>query len=969
MKSHLKVFVVILLGCILMAAAACAHESTVPDVYTTGWRNAYAAGEKIGIRLNMNDSELDADIYCAIYRKNGNEWTAVGEPSVLFDCTAGTRPEYLPGSDSLNAGRYCFTVSWAEEAPIDEDVSHVEDFIVAADQLPVPEVTITAGGTGRDAQVTVKADDNAGYVYFQFEDGFADFGGAGFLDFLRPSGGWGEGVTKTIQGYAMTEPGTYTASATAYEFMPGSGEAIPAYADSETVISEFTLEEPGLEMPYFWLGYEFEPGYAYSDSIPNADAVHVYGSVISPDGEYLDEEGYYVWNTSTEPGSVMIEVPEDIPVPACYDISITARINGQWAVAETRRSYVRVPLPAPVIQIPESVTAGEELIAYVSQMDNVYQYDISVETYADGQFSRTCVPNKNGSVVLAPTGLDAGEYEIWVYAESGSGFYSSNSKRYTLSVTGSRPAVEPVITVPTDGVEAGNTIWITVEAEGLEAVMEGSSLYAVDNGKVHMPTYVYYYDDDNTHEIFARINGRWAGPFTAYVQKTDPSGFDEHLDVTWAATSINRGDSLPFTVTLWDEAEYYSYSVSYIISEDEDDTEREQIVYELEFQPDAQGNWTIPGCYFTKPGKWDVGINAYNSGEYCKTAQAYITVSAPANPPAAPAVRQITENPQMNGDVSFEITTGGAEKVCIVLKEEWSENYVFSNPIYVNTNGQDPYVYTFNKRDYDSWDWADTYFLMASVCNNNAWSEYSSSLSFTMAYDSDVEFPRGEGTREVWINEENLKPGDPVILHWVQADGAERYLVSVEGRPELTRDLPATITSCTFDTTGWQPGSYEFRVKAYAVGKRSDQSSTWLQLRNNAWKPTLSTAKNVYRTGETVRIEIGSSGGDMITITVNGKNDYTRIRRESSGSQTVILPLSTAGRYVITAEACTSDEEIDSTISNSLTVNVADLIFPADLETIESEAFSNVKNVVVYVPSDATIAEDAFDATVTILTD
>ena len=100
--------------------------------------------------------------------------------------------------------------------------------------------------------------------------------------------------------------------------------------------------------------------------------------------------------------------------------------------------------------------------------------------------------------------------------------------------------------------------------------------------------------------------------------------------------------------------------------------ELEQIVYEEVFKPDSAGKGTIPAQYFTKAGKWAVGVNAYSGNGWTRYAGGYVTVEENSDRPEAPHIEMLTENPRMNEPVLFRIETKGAEKVCARLLQTMS---------------------------------------------------------------------------------------------------------------------------------------------------------------------------------------------------------------------------------------------------------------------------------------------------------
>ena len=113
--------------------------------------------------------------------------------------------------------------------------------------------------------------------------------------------------------------------------------------------------------------------------------------------------------------------------------------------------------------------------------------------------------------------------------------------------------------------------------------------------------------------------------------------------------------------------------------------------------------------------------------------------------------------------------------------------------------------------------------------------------------------------------------------------------------------------------------------------------------------------------------------GDYLNVFVDGEY-YGVAKRDDSGQQTISLNLKNAGIHTVQVQTSKyiNNEEV-SPMSDPAAITVrsekeADLILPATLTKIESEAFAGVKNVNISISSTVQeIDADAFDKSVTLL--
>ena len=614
------------------------------------------------------------------------------------------------------------------------------------------------------------------------------------------------------------------------------------------------------------------------------------------------------------------------------------------------------PLDAPVAHFPDSIEAGEPLTVSIDPIDEYSNVKICWNENGEDCY---CY-RSSGEWEICPFGLDPGEYTFSLQTNNHFGGHSE-WVYYSLTVTGERPAV-PQLIIPEGEWSDRDTVWVTLLGSGLKGAQttcrydEDSGFFVADEQGVQVPISVWY---SESTKIYAKINNRWAGPLIANIL---PAQGSASLDV-FAPSSTRIGEDLSFTTQLWKSADYYTFSLSFI--DDEDYTEEVFEMYEEVFKPDADGHGVIPGQYFTKAGRWSVGISAYRDSDGFYRYGAFIINVLPVdNRPAPPSVTMITQHPLLYADAEFSIDTRGASRLSVLIKAQYGSR---CSQKVIDVNG-DTYTYTYNAKEFTAHE-VTAFYLLASVCKDGVWSDYSEPLFFQFEYDGQLEMNMYHNT--VSIQPQTVLRGDPITVSWEPVDGAEWYSLYFYGQSEW---ITTTEEQIIVDTS-LLPAEHTYCwVYPYAVGKRQGNCGfADCRILNASWKPVLSLNLNSVFPETSVPLTIAAAGGDLLDLYVNS-NLYGTVKRDDSGSQQVNLFFSEPGLYTITAEAYDT-EYVRSVISEPVTIVVRDpnapqaaFILPASLVRIEDGAFAGVRDITVQL-SDIVeyVAPTAFDPSVTII--
>ena len=280
----------------------------------------------------------------------------------------------------------------------------------------------------------------------------------------------------------------------------------------------------------------------------------------------------------------------------------------------------------------------------------------------------------------------------------------------------------------------------------------------------------------------------------------------------------------------------------------------------------------------------------------------------------------------------------------------------------------DTYTYTYNAMNFTAHE-VTAFYLLASVCKDGVWSDYSDPLYFEFEYDGALDIDMYHNT--VTIEPKTVQLGDPITVSWEHVDGAEWYSLYFYGQSEW---IFTTEEQLTIDTAQLPAEHTYCWVTPYAVGKRKGSCGfAECRILNPIWKPVISSESNNALPETFVPITITATGGELVDLYVNN-NLYGTVKRDASGSQQVCLFFPEPGIYTITAEAYNT-EYVRSVTSEPFTVVVCDpnapqavFVLPADLVRIEDGAFEGIRDITVQLSDKVEyVSPTAFDSSVTIV--
>ena len=675
----------------------------------------------------------------------------------------------------------------------------------------------------------------------------------------------------------------------------------------------------------------------------------------------------------------------------CFALSEATVTLTPMPVTPTPEPVVITATPAPterleelIVVCPETLRAGEALTIEIREVPNAERYQFILFRNTGDLY---CYYSEPGAVTPVPFGLNEGHYVIRVSAQA-SGYIESSVILF-VDVTGERPA-SPAVTVPEGHWNSYDTVYVTLTGtDGLEGAKtlwgtQVSEMYLPEGQSIQVPVRLGYLDASDTR-IYARIDGCWTNSIPVDIQVQEQDDFSQHLDVH-LPESITMGDDLNFTMELWEDADYYTYSFSYQGAGNYetpfdpyeagfdpyetgfDPYETAFEAYEIVVNSSGLGTGTIPGYYFTRPGQWRIGVNAYQRGlnGRAKFGSGEVTVLARESGVPVPQLTLLTGHPAMYTDAEISVATGGAEQISLMIQAADSQK---SHQYILETGGADPYLYVFNNRR-EGMMFHDVFLMSAAACREGVWSEYSQPLTVTMESTGALTPASGAG---IAAQPEEPATGDLLTLSWDPVPGTEWYDVWV-GDEKAAAGIAANTLEV--DTSEMEIGRYDCRVYAFATGRLPAMMFGHFLLRESAWQPELLCESSALPFGGAVPVTVRSSGGAFLNLYVNGTL-YGRVRRNETGEQTVRFFFDGPGLYEIKAEAVgeatyTSERSVLSEPLHILLYDSenpeATYVLPGNLTRIEEEAFLGITGIVVRLTDRVTyIAEGAFDDSVVIL--
>ena len=681
-------------------------------------------------------------------------------------------------------------------------------------------------------------------------------------------------------------------------------------------------------------------------------------------------EDYRVSNLLLEDEKRIVKI--NLQEKGRYEISFAVRVDGIWSEYTEPMildvgSCGKLDIP-DISMLPTRLKTGEPLKITMADNPSVRGYYFCIYDEEWECVESDLIYSSAGlSQEIIRYGLDEGIYTGWIRA-LGYGYDDSDDVWINpINVIGERPAA-PEIVYPGD--ENSDQWSIQYIAPGIEMVEEIESFpyresYA-GNGRIVIGPLYRTSDTPRAIQMRAKINGRWTKPFDIRTAEIDYSGSDESdtlLKILEIPSTIRQGEDLPVRLELKEEIRDYIYSLSFVPDNDPDnyeDEKREQIVYELIVNPDTEGSFVIPGQYFVKPGLYDIGFGAVNTGY---SSRAYVTVEKTDDRPDAPVVTQITENPMAFDDVEFLIEAPGASKICLMIKDAGYPEAVAINPFELEVDQSGRVLFTFNSMNYALWD-DSAFTISASAYCGGIWSEYSAPLRFDQEINGRLIWRR-EPDEHISIEPSHPVIGDLVTVTWIPVDGAEFYGLWFEDREMIIVESPAH--SCTIHT-GKFPAN-EYGIFAFSRGKaRAFSGYGSLFLLDPAFKPVVEADNMTVPEGGLLNLSIRCKYHNTMTVFVDGKG-YADVFYDPSGITQVSVRISDPGTHTVTvgSKYSTIPESDPVTVKVLKKEIIPDLILPEKLTKIESGAFRNLPEVnVVYIPTGVTeIAGDAFDPGIT----
>ena len=778
---------------------------------------------------------------------------------------------------------------------------------------------------------------------------------------------------KTFEEYACDRPGTYRIAITGYRWND-EGEYVPVRFEHEFTATGSRLPAPVVTKLTEGQLLKNTPIRFRAEGTDGEDVLYMFESYadaeqsLNPSKYYAYQQGdAYVFDKwFNRAGTVTVQfayIKNNVCSARTAPITLEIESLGQ--------------LPAPSVALAKtSFQAGEEIrLSFADTYIQSTSYNANLLSLdGDGGYNyvnhdlRAPYGGGTGEYEFLPSGLDSGSYELQI-RRTGNSYDDSETSTLSFAVTGTRPAAPAV--APPDDPQQNERAFFRVSADGMEAAKriysysDHGTVYLAADGAASVPV-----DIKSTVEEYrfrALVNGRWSEAAAITVEAAEHQGEhdgEERILEASVPETIQLGDSLPFTVELIDGAAYYTYSVS--LATGEDWWERYQTLYELVFEPDAQGRGVIPPQYFMRAGKYWIGFNAYMSdgSVYYSDLELSTQVAEASGRPAAPTAVLVTENPVYGGTVLFDVAVNGAEKLIALIKNMNDDSGLPMNPEILDLDGSSSYRFALDTDQPSFWisNSADYAYYFA-VCRGGVWSDYSAAIPFTLRIDGYLNEPEllSPGNQDVYA------AGDQVTFSWSPVDDAEQYLLEAGYQDQSTgetdelisAELPASQTSYVWQVpSDAEAGGIWFSVYAFAQGYTPSKAGSDFLVADPSMQPSARLESSVIQDGAKARLTITAGSGEWLEVRINGKS-YAQLHRDSE-TQTVefVLP---AGIYQLSVRAGDGDI-VWSTWSDPVTLTVEApvevLKLPGNTRTIEAEAFAGIGAKRVEINSGCTAIGD-----------
>ena len=527
-----------------------------------------------------------------------------------------------------------------------------------------------------------------------------------------------------------------------------------------------------------------------------------------------------------------------------------ACVNGAWSKAGVVELPLkqREPLAEPVMTVPETVMAGQDLAFSFAAVENADYYGAGVyrslgDTNIRYWGSHETFPDQ--PLVLSGCRLAPGSYYVRVNAYSAE--FGSSVAQKAFTVTGTLPAAVEVTADCTE-VRPQEPVTFQIDTAGVEGLLcrrmyddtYGSQTDYYDINVLEDVTcwQDYSYNTRVYHYSFSAYkDGLW----TAWSPTIDVTVVEQaslQPPVLTLPSGLSAGEDLTVSVGAVPDATDYTVNLN-----------NSQGVWVASRTLDAAGDVTFEG-YLLQQGTYTVRATAYGNGTSSDASRYTLTVSA-GERPQAPACTAETEVGRVNVSYGFVVDTQDAERVAVRYYRDGNTNdltYRTMAPAGDTTRWTDAngtvgqvWVYAF------------------AVKKAGVWSPWSSAHKVTIT--------NREQLANVTIScPSSVQAGEDLYVSFTGVENADSYtmtLTAPDGSytrwtayPDGEKRLPG------YDLV---PGSYRVEVRATGAGYSESVAQTTVQVtgqRGDA--PQVTVDKTQLFEDEDITFVILTNGGEEV---------------------------------------------------------------------------------------------------------
>lgn len=405
-------------------------------------------------------------------------------------------------------------------------------------------------------------------------------------------------------------------------------------------------------------------------------------------------------------------------------------------------------LPAPKLATPtitclDTAEAGKDLTFCFESVENANYYNVYL--YPGNNYENSSYlyweQYRNGQTAIIPGYvLDAGQYTLYVYAESISGEYSSSSAERHIVVSGTRPTAPTVTADKTERYLSGGNVQLTIQSPGADGAYikrkftknghetnYGYGVVSISLDENGNGTYrdTYNYNEDLvgytlTYQVASIQNGVWSefGSVEVLLKKPEPLSDP----VIIAPESHTVGTDYSFQFNPVDGADYYEvrfrqyYNDSSIYS-----------WYHEEAIPSQ--DLIVPGYYLTQ-GNYRIQVTAYSAERGNSSKEVSVQMVGSREQWTQPTISSTEVLPDDN--FTFEFITSGIGEIRYRLyyngDNNWSRNGTIN-------------VYESTTRWTTSIGTAGEYYYIFSARINDHWTAWTSPVYITVIDEGTMVLP------------------------------------------------------------------------------------------------------------------------------------------------------------------------------------------------------------------------------------